>query len=279
MFPIIDCHCHIYPEKIVEKAVAGIGEFYHLKMHTDGKLSTLLEEADQGGITHSLIFSVATKPSQTASINKFISEEVKAYPDRFSGLGTLHPYSEDLEGDIEYLTELGLKGVKIHPDIQGVRIDDPLCMKIYEKLEGKLPILMHTGDSRYNYSNPDQLIPVLQRFPNLKVIGAHFGGYSVWEEAEKKLKGYDNLYVDCSSSLAFMSCEKAKELIEFYGENKVLFATDYPMWTISEEIERFNKIELTQSQKEKILYKNACELFNIPQEKIYKIFNKVSKNA
>ena len=279
MFPIIDCHCHIYPEKIVDKAVAGIGKFYNLTMHTDGKLSTLLKESDECGITHSLIFSVATKPSQTTSINQFIASEVSAMPDRFTGLGTLHPDSEDIKGDIENIISLGLKGVKIHPDIQGVKIDDERCMKIYELLEGRLPILMHTGDKRYGYSNPDNLIPVLEKFPNLKVIGAHFGGYSVWDEARKKLKGHANLYVDCSSSLAFISPEKAKELVEFYGEDHVLFATDYPMWTIAEEIERFENIGLTNSQKQKIYYKNACKLFDIPEAKILKIFNKKNKNA
>jgi glucuronate isomerase len=100
MQPIIDCHCHIYPDKIVEKAVESIGKFYNLKMHTDGKLSTLLSESDSAGITHSLIFSVATKPQQTKAINEFIANEVSLMPQRFTGLGTLHPDSTDIKGDI-----------------------------------------------------------------------------------------------------------------------------------------------------------------------------------
>ena len=272
MQPIIDCHCHIYPDKIVEKAVESIGKFYNLKMHTDGKLSTLLSESDSAGITHSLIFSVATKPQQTKAINEFIANEVSLMPHRFTGLGTLHPDSTDIKGDIEHLIELGLKGVKLHPDIQGIAIDDRRCMKIYEQLEGKLPLLLHTGDKRYQYSNPENLIPVLKTFENLTVIGAHFGGYSVWESASEKLFGYDNLYVDCSSSLAFMSPKMAKELIDGFRAEHVLFATDYPMWTIQEEIERFEKINLTKDERRMIYYQNACKVFGLDEKKILEIY-------
>lgn len=270
MYPIIDCHCHIYPSKIAEKAVLGIGNFYHLDMCYDGRLETLISENDKNGITHSLIFSVATKPSQTQSINSFIADNVMQAPDRFTGLGTLHPDSSDLKGDVEHIIELGLKGVKLHPDIQGIKIDDDRCMKIFELCQGRLPVLMHTGDSRYDYSNPNHLVPVLKAFPNLTVIGAHFGGYSVWDDVEKSLAGFKNLYVDCSSALAFMPPEKGRELVRFYGADHVIFGTDFPMWNIKDELTRFEMLGLTEEEKQKIYYKNACALFGIDQKKLLK---------
>lgn len=264
MYPIIDCHCHIYPDKIAQKATEGIGKFYNLAMEYDGRLDTLFKESDKVGIKHSLIFSVATKPEQADSINRYIAGEVKEFPNKFTGLGAIHPDSKCIDEEIDYLLSLGLKGVKLHPDIQQIAINDKRCYKIYERLEGVAPVLLHTGDKRYNYSNPENLIPVLKDFPNLKVIGAHFGGYSIWGKVES-LKGFDNLYVDCSSALAFLTPDKAKELVEFYGANRVLFATDFPMWNFKEEIERFEKIGLKEEEKEQIYYKNACELFGIDQ--------------
>ena len=111
---------------------------------------------------------------------------MKKHPGRFIGVGTLHPDSADIKGDIEHLVSLGLKGVKLHPDIQGFKIDDYRCLKIYELCEeNRLPILMHTGDSRYDYSNPNRLLPVLKIYTELTVIGAHFGGWSIWETASR----------------------------------------------------------------------------------------------
>ena len=180
-----------------------------------------------------------------------------------TGLGTLHPDSPDLKGDIEHIVELGLKGVKLHPDIQGFKIDDYRCLKIYELCEGRLPILMHTGDNRYDFSNPNRLKPVLEIFKNLTVIGAHLGGWSIWDTAVDELAEFGNFYVDCSSSLYAMTVEKAREVIRRYGADRVLFGTDYPMWSPKEEIERFEALGLDTEEKHKIYYKNAEKLFGL----------------
>jgi predicted TIM-barrel fold metal-dependent hydrolase len=260
---IIDCHCHVYPEKIVEKAVKGIGDFYDIEMTNDGRINTLLKQGEENGITRHVIFSVATTPKQVASINSFIAQTVSQYPDKFVGLGTLHPDSEDIVADVEQIIKLGLKGVKLHPDFQKFALNDAKCDKMYQACRGRLPILIHAGDKRYEYSNPDNLIPVLEKYPDLTIIAAHLGGYSVWDRVENNLKGYDNLFVDCSSSFAFMSKDRAESLIRFFGADKVLFATDFPMWDIKGELEYFNSLNLTEEERALIFYKNACKLFNI----------------
>lgn len=263
-YRIIDAHCHIYPDKIAEKAAAATCDFYdNLGSTLDGTVSTLLKEAELAGIGHCIVQSVATTPKQVSSINNFIASAVSESNGKFTGLGTLHPDSDDIERDVNEIIGLGLKGVKLHPDIQKFKIDDYRMLKIYELCEGRLPILMHTGDNRYDFSNPNRVMPILEIYKNLTVIGAHFGGWSIWEEATEKLKKYDNFYVDCSSSLYAISPEKAKELIMEYGTNRVLFGTDYPMWKPEEEIERFLKIDLTESEREDIFYNNAAKLFGI----------------
>ena len=106
-------------------------------------------------------------------------------------------------------------------------------------------------------------MPILDIYQNLTVIGAHFGGWSVWEDATKVLSKYKNFYVDCSSSLYALTPEKAKKLIMTYGTHKVLFGTDYPMWKPEEELEKFMKIELSEQERQDILYNNTAKLFGI----------------
>lgn len=263
-YRIIDAHCHIYPDKIAEKAAAATRDFYSgLGSTLDGTVSTLLKEAEFAGIDHCIVQSVATTPKQVSSINNFIAGAVFKSDGRFTGLGTLHPDSSDIKADVDEIISLGLKGVKLHPDIQQFKIDDYRMLKIYELCEGRLPLLVHTGDCRYDYSNPNRIMPVLDIYKDLTVIGAHFGGWSIWEEATEKLNSYKGFYVDCSSSLYAISPQKAKELIEAYGTGRVLFGTDYPMWRPEEEIERFMQIDLTDEQRRDILYNNAAKLFNI----------------
>jgi predicted TIM-barrel fold metal-dependent hydrolase len=105
-----------------------------------------------------------------------------------------------MEAEIERAFRMGLRGVKIHSDMQKVALDDPRLFRLYEIIEGRAPLLAHTGDRRFDYSNPVRLLRVLDAFPRLTVIGAHLGGWSVWPEAVGALKGRDVL-VDCSTAL------------------------------------------------------------------------------
>ncbi len=268
-YPIIDCHCHIYPDKIADKAVESIRSFYDIEMGYDGRSSTLIENGTKNGVRHYIVFSVATTPKQVQSINSFIADAVKNSGGLMTGLGSLHPDSDNMEEDFRHIKELGLKGVKLHPDFQKIAIDDERCEKIYELCRGEMPVLLHTGDSRYDFSNPDRMVRILEKYPDLTVIGAHFGGWSVWDEAVRKLTVYRNFYVDCSSSLYAMTPEKGRELVRAYGADRVLFGTDHPMWLYEDELKRFADMGLTETEKEKILYKNAVKIFDIDENKFF----------
>ncbi len=260
---IFDAHCHIYPAIIAQKASKATERFYDgLGITLDGTIKTLFEHS--GEITMHLVQSVATTQSQVHSVNNFIAREVAQYPDRLYGFGTLH--QDSTSEDIRELRELGLHGVKFHPDIQKFSLNDPRFYAICEELEGELPLLLHTGDRRYAFSNPEQLAPLLRRFPRLTVIGAHFGGHTIWKEATRALAGrFENLWVDCSSSFYGLTAEETRELIRAYGADRVLFGTDYPMWSPKEELRIFRSLELSPDEEKAILWNNAATLLHLPE--------------
>ena len=85
----------------------------------------------------------------------------------------------------------------------------------------------------------------------------------MWEDACKIYAGLPNFYVDCSSSLYAITPQAAKKVVRTYGAQHVLFATDYPMWDPSEEIERFMAIGLTDEENKMIFSENVKKLFKI----------------
>ncbi len=264
---VIDAHCHIYPEKIASKAAESTGTFYGERPYADGTTDFLLEEGASVGIDHFVVQSVATTPRQVQSINEFIARSVSDSGGRMTGLGTLHPDSADQKGDVEHLLELGLHGVKLHPDIQDFKVDDPKCLAIYALCaERGLPILMHTGDHRYDNSNPDRVLPILQAYPQLTLIGAHFAGWSVWERSVE-LAGNNNLYVDCSSTMPYLSADKVVELIRRFGADRVLFGTDYPLWSPAKELKAFMSLELSDQERRRILSENVIKVLNLKELK------------
>lgn len=261
---IIDAHCHIYPDGIAAKAIHAIDKFYEgiPAEPCVGDVSTLLRVGKKQGIDRFVVHSVATGASQVHSINAFIARSVQEAEGLFIGLGTLFPESPDTEKDFENLRSLGLRGVKIHPDIQKFDADCPWAMGVYEMCESEgVPICVHTGDFRYDYSNPPRVARVLRRFPNLKFIGAHFGGWSVWDEAAAELADFPNLIVDTSSSFYWMTPERAKEIIRAYGSERVMFGTDYPMWSRRPELEYLRRLDISQEEKEDICWRTCSRLF------------------
>ena len=172
--------------KVAQKAIESVDHFYGglPGCPHDGTAETLLACGKAEGISHFIVHSVATRPEQVLSINRFISESVERAKGAFTGLGAIHPDADCLREDFEQLTALGLKGVKIHPDFQRFEADSPKAFRIYELcVEYDLPVLVHTGDYRFDYSNPERVVNVLKAFPELKFVGAHLGGWSVWDRA------------------------------------------------------------------------------------------------
>ena len=254
---IIDTHAHIYPDKIAVKAVASIGDFYDIPMGLDGTVGTLLKVGESAGISRHLVHSVALTWERVHSINDFIHASVEEHPDRFIGFGAMHPDHPEMEKELDRVMSFGFKGIKLHPDTQQFRLDDPAAIRLFEAMaERGLILLAHMGDYRYPYSEPERMARALDRVPSLRMIGAHFGGWSIWKDAWKILAGRDNVYVDSSSSLYALEPEEAVKIIHRYGADKVFFATDYPMWDPGEELGRFNALPLTEEEREMILHKN-----------------------
>ena len=253
---IIDAHAHIYPSKIAAKAVHAVGDFYGVKMFDGGTPEELLATMEQCDITHFIVHSVATTARSVTSINSFLAEQCAMHPE-FIGFGTMHPDFEDKEAEVERAIQLGLHGFKLHPDTQQVNTDDPRLMEFYEIIAGRLPIVIHTGDYRHDYSHPRRLAHVLDTFPDLVVDAAHFGGWSIYDQGYDYLGSYEQLFIDTSSSQPLMGARHTEELIRMWGVGRVMFGSDRPMWSPISELENFRLMSFSQDELDQLLWHNA----------------------
>lgn len=259
---LIDIHSHVYPEVIAEKAAESIRNFYELEGGgMDGTVDMLRKQGDLAGIDRFVILPVGLKPDRVRHINDFILEQVAAEP-RFLGFGTVHAAMEQIAEEVEYILSKGLRGIKMHPDSQVFAIDDPRLFPVYEQIQGKLPVILHMGDQRFDYSHPARLRHVLELFPKLQVIAAHFGGYSMYETAYELLKDKDCIF-DISSSLMFMPEGVAERYINAYGAERMAFGTDYPLWDPVTETKRFQQLKLTPEQFDQIAHKTAERILHL----------------
>ncbi len=266
--PVLDFHTHIFPPQVAAKAVASIGDFYELPMLARGKsggtASGLLAAIKAAGISHCVIFSTATRIEQVDSINQFMLECQQAEP-IFTAFGTLHPSMPDADviKEINRIEKTGLHGIKLHPDFQRVAADSHFVIHATRLMAGRLPLLIHAGDPRKDYSRPARIRALALACPETTIIAAHLGGWSQWQEAADLLSGIPNLYVDTSSSLALLSNAEAVGLIRRFNMQHVVFGSDYPMWQPDEELKRFHELPLTAQEKRAILWENGCKLLGM----------------
>jgi predicted TIM-barrel fold metal-dependent hydrolase len=260
---VIDFHAHVYPEKAAEKAVERIGNYYSLPMRGRGTAADLLYLGRGAGIDKFVLLPAAQAPEQVRKINDYIAGLCRKH-DALVGFATLHPDMPDADAEIERALALGLRGVKIHGEFLRVNIDDEKMMRLYALLEGRLPVIFHMGDFRTTFSHPARLVPVLETFPKLSVVAAHFGGWLLFDLALEYLKD-SSCYVDLSSASEFIGPRRMEELIAHYGAQRVLFGSDYPIFNPAEELSRFQQLHLSDSDKELILHKNAERILKLDE--------------
>ena len=169
---------------------------------------------------------------------------------------------ENLTDEVERLLDLGVKGIKMHPDSQRFAIDDERLFPMYEAIRGRIPVMLHMGDQRYNYSHPVKLRRILELFPGLDSIAAHFGGYSMQETAYELLKD-TNCVMDISSSMMFMQPGEPERYINLYGAERMAYGSDYPLWDPVQEMKAFIKLDITDSQREQIAHKTAERILKL----------------
>ena len=260
---IIDIHTHVFPEKIAQLAVASISDFYQIPMVSPGTVNGLLAANEKAGIAFSVVFSTATRLEQVESINRFMAEcqQVPA----LIGFGTMHPDMSrtDIHDTLETILGNDLRGIKMHPDFQQCEADSPFMHELCQQLQGQLPILMHAGDPRYDYSHPKRIRNLALAFPDTQIIAAHFGGWSQWPEAIESLSGLPNIFVDTSSSLPFMQTEEILRLIDAFGIDRILFGSDYPMWQPADEVRLIEALNLSAAEKHAIFWDNSARLLGL----------------
>lgn len=255
-----DAHTHVFPAGIAAKAVHFLEEYYHRSWAGDGSADDLLRLMDEAGVEKALVFASATKPEQVRSVNNFMAQLQTESKGRFYAFGTLHPDHPENAAELERIVELGLHGLKVHPDFQHIYIDEPKMMRIYEAVGDRMPIVFHMGDRRTDFSSPWRLAKVLDDLPHLRVIAAHFGGYSEWDEVKRHLLGRD-LWMDTSSTFWELPAPEARELALRHGIDRILLGSDYPAVSPAQAIADVRGMGLSDEENEKIFHLNAEKLF------------------
>ena len=268
---VIDFHTHIFPDKIAEKAIKVLENNIHEINGTEeyavlnGTLDDIKNSMKKNDITYSVIMPIATKMSQTHTINEFAASITGK--DNIISFGSIHPEQENYEEQLIHIKSLGLKGIKLHPEYQGFFIDSPESIRILKKAEElDLIVMLHAGIDKGIappvHCPPQRLRNALNYVSGNKIIAAHMGGYRMWDDVLKYLCGTP-IYLDTSYSVGRMSDELTLEIFKKHGTDKILFGSDSPWQDQGETVRAVKKLGLDKNIEDNILYNNGAKLLNL----------------
>lgn len=263
---VVDFHIHAFPDRIAARTIENLAQISNTEPATDGTAAGTSRYLRENGIDLGVLMQIATNPKQQTNVNLWAAEVQQAFPNIIC-FGSVHPDAPNVLEELKHIKELGLYGVKLHPDYQNFMVNDPKMDSVYQALSDlALPVTLHTGKDPYSpnlvHAPAKGIAEICQRFPKLTVIAAHLGGLDDYDEAEKYLVG-KNLYLDCSLAPNRCSWKQMKRIIQNHGADKILFATDSPWSYAGEALSFFRSCDLTPTEKEQILHKNAEALLHI----------------
>ncbi len=264
---VIDFHVHTFPDEIANRAITKLESIANLSAHTNGTIVDTIEKMKLHHIDKSVLLNIATTPFQQTTINNNVKTINDEYSDFLIAFGSVHFLNEDCINELERIKELGIKGIKLHPDYQEFMIDDERLFPIYEKCQAlQMPIVFHAGWDCYSpeciHARPEASRNVLNTFPKLKMILAHMGGIHCWDDVEKYLIG-ENVYLDTSMCHTYANKAQIERMIQMHDEDKILFGSDCPWENPSNTIAYILSMKLSDQLKENIFSANAKKLLNL----------------
>lgn len=268
--PIIDAWAQmplrgdqLVPEvrRLLERS--GTAEVLHAGVDVDATIAAM----DAAGIER-LMICAWHRPGTWVISNDDVAQITARHPERFSGVASVdleHPMAALAELE-RAVTGLGFKALRVIPWLWQRPPDDPLYYPLYARcVELGVPFCTqvgHTGPAMP--SEPGRPVPYLDRvaldFPELTIVAGHIG--HPWTDEMIGLTWkHDNVYIDTSAYAPRYYPPALLHFMGTYGQDKVLFGTNFPQLPLERCAEEARSLELPAGPRAKFLAQNARRVF------------------
>lgn len=183
--------------------------------------------------------------------------------------GSVHPFDPDPEGRLDALIALGIKGIKVHPNVQMVAPDHERAMRLYPMFaRRKLPVLWHCGPVGIDTAGGRRRtqvrryeLPIRENPDGVFILG-HSGALQVEEGLRLHLR-YPNVYLELSSQ----SLTMVTRILREGDPSRIVLGSDWPFY--HQAIPLAKVLAATEGKpglRHKVLWENAARLLGLPPE-------------
>lgn len=221
---------------------------------------------DSAGIAAAVVLSYDGLFHATPEANDQLADFVAADPRRMVAFSTVHPRFDGAAEELERcLTQLDMRGLKLHPWLQGFSMHEPALDPLGEVLAAHGGVLL-CHDGTPPYSTAAQIAAFARRHPRVPVVLGHAGLHDTWREAICMVKETANLYI----CLCGVPPYAGQRIVEECPLERVIFGSDAGLsdrvaqpYAVA-RVRELDEWELTPAQRRAIQYDNPRRLLGWP---------------
>jgi predicted TIM-barrel fold metal-dependent hydrolase len=279
----IDAVVNLNTDEIAAHRPEWINKFHSTKFGRPqdelarGTLDDMLRLMDAAQID--IAFLIAAKVGQLGLSGSWhipyepIARAVEQHPTRFRGLLGIDP-TQGMQGvrELEHVVKnYGFIGAHLYPHWFELAPDHARYYPFYAKcVELDIPIQMQVGQSMVyvadrplrSVGRPITLDAVACDFPELKLIGIHVG--IPWaDEMIMMAYKHKNVYIGSDAHGPKYWPESFVHFINTYGQDKVLFGTDWPAMAFKRTRDEIEALNFRPAPNRKLMRENAWKLYKL----------------
>lgn len=262
---------------------------FHIHASNDTPAADILSFLDSIGAERGAVLATdhgaMGEARGTQVLNRSVARMAAESRGRLVGIASVHPETAPSPAQaLEKALDMGLSGLKLYPH-SGFYPNTEALFETYELAQDRgIPVLCHTGIKAHPmqhmvYNDPLYLDEVAVKFPRLKLVIMH-AGYPWVKNALMVSRLNENVWIDFTflDVLEYTFREEGllestvKQFARVLGTDRLIWGSEgwdlgLPMFE-DEGVARVQKCIgkllsldfLTDDEKEKILYGNACRL-------------------
>lgn len=281
-YEAIDAIANIWTPEALSHRPDWTDDFFVGKVkgvHDSGGISleAMLAQMDKAGIARGFLVAAKTGrvglPGSYHMPLKIVTDAVAKYPERFHGLIGLDPY-QGMDGvrALEHaVKELGFIGAHMYPHWFELAPNNAKWYPFYAKcIELDIPVQMQVGQSLIyskqqrcrSVGRPIYLDDIACDLPELKLIGTHVG--IPWtDEMVAMAWKHENVFICTDAHSPKYWPPSLVKYINSYGQNKVIFGTDFPVLQFERTVNEINDLGLKPEVRRKFMRDNAIKLYGL----------------
>ena len=259
--PISDLHVHLWDGEESLRAYEEQVEDGQMEVESIGGMWF-------GGPNQAL----AGRPTEIRASNDGIIALAAKYTNVMP-IGTVHPYDgSDAVAELERVAAAGIKVLKLHPHTQKFDLEDPRLVTLVRRA-GELGVIAMIDNANILPGDSEKLFNLALEVPGTTFIFTHMGGmnFRFWNilkaaRTAQNLFG-ENIYFDISATVVLVADSPIEDefvwTMRNVGIDYLLLGSDYPQYSLEQNVSALDRLGLDESEKAKIRYENARALFGM----------------